>query len=112
MNAVAPCPMLPDGEFRTQMEGIWYDSRLVTLLRQKSRPSPYKDIGAVLHAQKALANVTRMRNSTNGGSALDVFFMACAFRASLCGMPLDDRLKRSRRKTFSSGLLHTSPVSL
>lgn len=40
-------------EFRRQMEGIWYDSRLAEELRDEA-PSAYKDIRAVLRAQKEL----------------------------------------------------------
>ncbi len=45
-------------EFRKQMEGIWYDSRLAGELRDEA-PSAYKDIRAVLRAQKELVRVTR-----------------------------------------------------
>lgn len=45
-------------EFRRQMEGIWYDSRLAGKLRDEA-PSAYKDIRAVLRAQKELVRVTR-----------------------------------------------------
>jgi tRNA-splicing ligase RtcB (3'-phosphate/5'-hydroxy nucleic acid ligase) len=40
------------------MEGIWYDSRLAAQLRDEA-PSAYKDIRAVLRAQKELVKVTR-----------------------------------------------------
>ena len=45
-------------EFRRQMEGVWYDSRLAAKLRDEA-PSAYKDIRAVLRAQKELVKVTR-----------------------------------------------------
>lgn len=45
-------------EFRRQMEGIWYDYQLVEKLRDEA-PSAYKDIRAVLRAQKELVKVTR-----------------------------------------------------
>lgn len=45
-------------EFRRQMKGIWYDYRLVDKLRDEA-PSAYKDIRAVLRAQKELVKVTR-----------------------------------------------------
>lgn len=45
-------------EFRKQMEGVWYDSRLAGVLRDEA-PSAYKDIRAVLRAQKDLVKVTR-----------------------------------------------------
>jgi tRNA-splicing ligase RtcB len=40
------------------MEGIWYDSRKMDGLRDEA-PSAYKDIRAVLRAQKEMAKVTR-----------------------------------------------------
>ncbi len=45
-------------EFRRQMEGVWYDPRLTAQLRDEA-PSAYKDIRAVLAAQKDLVKVTR-----------------------------------------------------
>jgi tRNA-splicing ligase RtcB len=45
-------------ELRRQMEGVWYDSRLAGKLRDEA-PSAYKDIRAVLRAQKELVKVTR-----------------------------------------------------
>ena len=45
-------------DLRRQMEGVWYDSRLVGKLRDEA-PSAYKDIRAVLRAQKELVKVTR-----------------------------------------------------
>jgi tRNA-splicing ligase RtcB len=40
------------------MEGIWYDWRLTGRLRDEA-PSAYKDIRAVLRAQRELVKVTR-----------------------------------------------------
>jgi tRNA-splicing ligase RtcB len=45
-------------EFRRQMEGVWYDSRLAGKLRDEA-PAAYKDIRAVLRAQSELVKVTR-----------------------------------------------------
>ena len=45
-------------DLRRQMEGIWYDSRLTAKLCDEA-PSAYKDIRAVLRAQKELVKVTR-----------------------------------------------------
>jgi tRNA-splicing ligase RtcB len=45
-------------ELHRQMEGIWYDYRLAAKLRDKA-PSAYKDIRAVLRAQRELVKVTR-----------------------------------------------------
>ncbi len=45
-------------ELRQQMDGIWYDFRIAGKLRDEA-PSAYKDIRAVLRAQKDMAKVTR-----------------------------------------------------
>lgn len=45
-------------ELRRQMAGVWYDVRLAEKLRDEA-PSAYKDIRAVLRAQKELVKVTR-----------------------------------------------------
>jgi tRNA-splicing ligase RtcB len=45
-------------ELRRQMEGVWYDYRLANRLRDEA-PAAYKDIRAVLRAQKELVTVTR-----------------------------------------------------
>jgi len=58
---------LPRGEARKrirrrdleeQMRGVWYDRRMGSRLLDEA-PGAYKDIGAVLRAQKALTRVTR-----------------------------------------------------
>jgi len=46
-------------ELRRQMEGIWYDYRLASRLRDEA-PAAYKDIRAVLRAQRDLVKVTRV----------------------------------------------------
>jgi tRNA-splicing ligase RtcB (3'-phosphate/5'-hydroxy nucleic acid ligase) len=45
-------------DLRRQMEGVWYDSRLAGHLRDEA-PSAYKDIRAVLRAQKDMVKVIR-----------------------------------------------------
>jgi tRNA-splicing ligase RtcB len=40
------------------MEGVWYDSRIAGRLRDEA-PSAYKDIRAVLRAEKDLVKITR-----------------------------------------------------
>src|SRR6185369_7798885 len=45
-------------ELGRQMAGVWYDFRLAGKLRDEA-PSAYKDIRAVLRAQKELVKVTR-----------------------------------------------------
>ena len=49
---------ITEREFRRQMEGIWYDFRIAGQLRDEA-PSAYKDIRAVLRAQKDLVKITR-----------------------------------------------------
>ena len=45
-------------ELRRQMEGVWYDYRLTGKLRDEA-PAAYKDIRAVLKAQRELVKVIR-----------------------------------------------------
>lgn len=45
-------------DLRREMAGVWYDGRLAGKLRDEA-PSAYKDIRAVLRAQKELVKVTR-----------------------------------------------------
>jgi tRNA-splicing ligase RtcB (3'-phosphate/5'-hydroxy nucleic acid ligase) len=45
-------------ELRQQMQGVWYDSRPAGKLRDEA-PTAYKDIRAVLRAQKEMVKVTR-----------------------------------------------------
>ena len=47
-----------DRELRRQMEGVWYDYRLTGKLRDEA-PAAYKDIRAVLKAQRELVKVIR-----------------------------------------------------
>ena len=49
---------MTEREFRRQMAGVWYDSRRTEQLRDEA-PSAYKDIRAVLRAQRELVKVTR-----------------------------------------------------
>ena len=46
-------------ELRRQMNGVWYDYRLSDRLRDEA-PAAYKDIKAVLRAQRDLVKVTRV----------------------------------------------------
>jgi tRNA-splicing ligase RtcB len=45
-------------ELHRQMKGVWYDSRVAEKLRDEA-PSAYKDIRAVLRAQKDMVKITR-----------------------------------------------------
>lgn len=47
-----------DRELQRQMEGVWYDYRLTGKLRDEA-PAAYKDIRAVLRAQRELVKVIR-----------------------------------------------------
>jgi tRNA-splicing ligase RtcB len=47
-----------DRELRRQMEGVWYDYRLTAKLRDEA-PAAYKDIRAVLKAQREMVKVIR-----------------------------------------------------
>jgi len=49
---------ISERELRRQMEGVWYDSRLAGKLRDEA-PAAYKDIRAVLRAQKEMVKITR-----------------------------------------------------
>jgi tRNA-splicing ligase RtcB (3'-phosphate/5'-hydroxy nucleic acid ligase) len=41
-----------------QMRGVWFDPRLADRLRDEA-PQAYKDIGAVMRAQRGLTRVSR-----------------------------------------------------
>jgi tRNA-splicing ligase RtcB len=58
LSRTAARSKVTEREFRRQMEGVWYDSRLTGKLRDEA-PAAYKDIRAVLRAQKELVKVTR-----------------------------------------------------
>jgi tRNA-splicing ligase RtcB len=58
LSRTAARAKVTERELRRQMEGVWYDSRLAARLRDEA-PSAYKDIRAVLRAQKELVKVTR-----------------------------------------------------
>jgi tRNA-splicing ligase RtcB len=45
-------------DFRQQMNGVWYDPRLIHALREES-PRSYKDVRVVMRAQAELVKVTR-----------------------------------------------------
>ena len=50
---------ITERELRRQMNGVWYDYRLSDRLRDEA-PAAYKDIKAVLRAQRDLVKVTRL----------------------------------------------------
>jgi tRNA-splicing ligase RtcB len=58
LSRTAAREKVSEREFRRQMAGIWYDFRLTQRLRDEA-PSAYKDIRAVLRAQRELVKVVR-----------------------------------------------------
>ena len=58
MSRSAARARFTEREFQRQMEGVWYDYRLAGKLRDEA-PAAYKDIRAVLKAQKELVKVVR-----------------------------------------------------
>jgi tRNA-splicing ligase RtcB len=58
LSRTAARSKITERELRRQMEGIWYDYRLADKLRDEA-PSAYKDIRAVLRAQRELVKVIR-----------------------------------------------------
>jgi len=59
LSRTAARAKVTDREFRRQMQGVWYDYRLSHKLRDEA-PAAYKDIKAVLRAQRDLVKVTRV----------------------------------------------------
>jgi tRNA-splicing ligase RtcB len=53
LSRTAARAKVTDREFRRQMQGVWYDYRLSEKLRDEA-PGAYKDIKAVLRAQRDL----------------------------------------------------------
>lgn len=58
LSRTAAREKVSERELRRQMAGIWYDFRLIGSLRDEA-PSAYKDIRAVLRAQRDLVKVVR-----------------------------------------------------
>ena len=59
MSRTAARAQVTERELRRQMDGVWYDYRLSDRLRDEA-PAAYKDIKAVLRAQRDLVKVTRV----------------------------------------------------
>ena len=59
LSRAAARAKVTEREFRQQMRGVWYDYRLSDKLRDEA-PAAYKDIKAVLRAQRDLVKVTRV----------------------------------------------------
>jgi tRNA-splicing ligase RtcB (3'-phosphate/5'-hydroxy nucleic acid ligase) len=59
LSRTAARSKVTERELRRQMEGVWYDYRLSSRLRDEA-PAAYKDIKAVLRAQRDLVKVTRV----------------------------------------------------
>lgn len=58
LSRAAAHSKISERELQRQMAGIWYDYRIADELRDEA-PSAYKDIRAVLRAQRELVKVTR-----------------------------------------------------
>lgn len=58
LSRTAARSKVTERELRRQMAGVWYDFRIGEKLRDEA-PSAYKDIRAVLRAQKEMVKVTR-----------------------------------------------------
>jgi tRNA-splicing ligase RtcB len=59
LSRTAARAQVTERELRRQMDGVWYDYRLSDRLRDEA-PAAYKDIKAVLRAQRDLLKVTRV----------------------------------------------------
>jgi tRNA-splicing ligase RtcB (3'-phosphate/5'-hydroxy nucleic acid ligase) len=59
LSRTAARAKVTERELRRQMEGVWYDYRMSGKLRDEA-PAAYKDIKAVLRAQRDLVKVTRV----------------------------------------------------
>jgi tRNA-splicing ligase RtcB len=59
LSRTAARAKVTERELRRQMAGVWYDYRLTEKLRDEA-PAAYKDIKAVLRAQRDLVKVTRV----------------------------------------------------
>lgn len=59
LSRTAARAQVTERELRRQMAGVWYDYRLSEKLRDEA-PTAYKDIRAVLRAQRELVKVTRV----------------------------------------------------
>jgi tRNA-splicing ligase RtcB len=59
LSRTAARAKVTERELRRQMDGVWYDYRLSDRLRDEA-PVAYKDIQAVLRAQRDLVKVTRV----------------------------------------------------
>jgi tRNA-splicing ligase RtcB len=59
LSRTAARARVTERELRRQMDGVWYDYRLSEKLRDEA-PAAYKDIRAVLRAQRELVKVTRV----------------------------------------------------
>jgi tRNA-splicing ligase RtcB (3'-phosphate/5'-hydroxy nucleic acid ligase) len=59
LSRTAAREKVTERELRRQMEGVWYDYRLAGRLRDEA-PAAYKDIRAVLRAERDLVKATRV----------------------------------------------------
>ena len=59
LSRTAARAKVTERDFHRQVEGVWYDYRLSARFRDEA-PRAYKDINAVLRAQRELVKVTRV----------------------------------------------------
>ena len=59
MSRTAARAKVSERDLRQQMDGVWFDYRLSERLRDEA-PSAYKDIKAVLRAQRDLVKMMRV----------------------------------------------------
>ena len=59
LSRTAAQARVTEQEFRRQMEGVWFDYRLSGRLQDEA-PAAYKDVRAVMRAQRELVKVTRV----------------------------------------------------
>ena len=70
LSRTAARAKVTERDLRRQMEGIWYDYRMADKLRDEA-PSAYKDVRAVLRAQRELVKVTEIFGRYSTTRALD-----------------------------------------
>jgi tRNA-splicing ligase RtcB len=87
-------------ELCRQMKGIWYDSRIAGKLRDEA-PSAYKDIRAVLRAQKDMVKITRTLRPVLNYKGMGVFeSLAARYRTTI---PAEMRFRVAKPRLCNNG---------
>lgn len=60
MSRSAARAKIAERDFRRQIQGVWFDSQMADKLRDEA-PTAYKDVRAVLRAQRETVKVVRTR---------------------------------------------------